>query len=306
MKFTIVLQPYQWHQETFERFIHLFCTAPQLITCDRRLARLSTQLVNQDRVQTGPGQYYHAHIAACMVEHQCAEHVIGVCFDSRVPGVDGQIWGGEFLLCDLLSYTPIAHFDYVPMPGGDKAAEEPWRMAIVYLHKVFGNSLFKYNLPLFSKISLGKIKLVLNAIEKGVNCPFTSSVGRLFDAVAALIDLVYVSGFEAEALRQLEKIAAHTMERYPYRITKDRILMDAAIKDVVHDVRCNAAQSMISAKVHNTIAAILVELAERIRTEHGVNTVVLFGDVFQNDYLRQKSETLLTEKKFIVYSHIAI
>lgn len=293
------------YQETFKRFIHLFLVKPELIACGQRSEGLSTQFANKYDVQTVSGQYHHACIAACMTEHQCAEQVIGVCFDSGKLGNDGQIWGGEFLLCDLLGYTRIAHFDYVPMPGGDKAAEEPWRMAIVYLYKVFGNSLFKYNLPFFSRISLGKIKLVLNAIERGVNCPFTSSVRGLFDAVAALIDLVYVSNFEAEALRRLEVIAAHTTERYPYQIAKDRILVDAMIKGVVHDIRCNAAQSTISAKVHNTITTILVELAERIRTEYGANKVILSGDVFQNHYLHQKAETLLTEKKFVVYSYTA-
>ena len=275
------LETYQFYQEAFGRFTRLFRVMPELIACDRHPDYLSTRFAKESGLQTEPVQHHHAHIAACMAEHGLDERVIGISFDGTGLGDDGNIWGGEFLLCDLSEYTRIAHFDYIPMPGGDKAAEEPWRMAVAYLHHVFGARMFTYNLPLFSKISMGKIKLLLGAMEKGINCPLTSSVGRLFDAIAALIDLVYVSNFEAEAPIRLESILAHTTERYSYRIAKERILVDTMIKEVVHDVRCNVAQSMISAKFHNTIIAIMLELAGRIRSEYDIHKVVLSGGVFK-------------------------
>lgn len=297
------LETYQFYQEAFSRFIRLFRVTPEVIACDRHPDYLSTRFAKESGLQTEPVQHHHAHIAACMAEHGLDEKVIGISFDGTGLGDDGNIWGGEFLLCDLFEYTRLAHFDYIPMPGGDKAAEEPWRMAVAYLYRVFGNRMFTYNLPLFSKISPGKIKLLLSAMEKGINNPLTSSVGRLFDAIAALIDLVYISSFEAEAPIRLESILAHTTERYSYRIANERILVEAMIKEVVHDVRCNVAQSMISAKFHNTIVAIILELAERIRLEYGITKVVLSGGVFQNRYLLEQAENHLTAKRFDVYSH---
>lgn len=297
------LETYQFYQEAFDRFTRLFRVAPQLIACDLHPDYLSTRFAKASGLPIVPVQHHHAHIAACMAEHGLDKRVIGISFDGAGLGDDGHIWGGEFLVCDLSEYTRIAHFDYIPMPGGDKAVEEPWRMAAAYLHKVFGSAMCHYPLPLFSKISMEKIHLLCRAIEKGINWPLTSSVGRLFDAIAALIDLVYMSSFEAEAPMRLEAILKPTTERYTYRIINERILVESMICEVVQDLRDNLAQGTISAKFHHTIAAIVLELAERIRTEHGMNTVVLSGGVFQNRYLLEQVEKQLTVKNFDVYSH---
>src|ERR1035437_6867638 len=118
-----------------------------------------------------------------MAEHKLDEKVIGISFDGTGYGDDGNIWGGEFFICDLNDYDRISHFEYVPIPGGDRVADEPWRMAISYLYKVYGQDFLKIDLPFLKNISSEKIKLLLQAIDKKINCPITSSAGRLFDAV---------------------------------------------------------------------------------------------------------------------------
>ena len=295
-------ETYEFYQEAFGRFQRLFRVKPEFIACDLHPDYLSTRFAKDCGLKTIPVQHHHAHIASCMAEHGLDEQVIGISFDGTGLGDDQHIWGGEFLLCDLNDYTRMSHFDYVPMPGGDKAAEEPWRMGIAYLYKTFGRGFLKYNIPFLQQVNKGKLRILLSAIDKDINCPLTSSVGRLFDAVAALINFVTVSGFEAEAPIRLEAILGQTSERYHYRINKT-IIVDALIRELIKDVYAEVPKSIISAKFHNTIVSIIVELASKIRAECGINKVVLSGGVFQNTYLLEQSENGLTEKKFLVYTH---
>ncbi len=306
------VETYEFYQEAFERFRRLFRVEPQLMACDLHPDYLSTRFARESGLKIIAVQHHHAHIASCMAEYGLDENVIGVSFDGTGLGDDQKIWGGEFLICDLQEYHRFSHFDYVPMPGGDKAAEEPWRMGIAYLYKTFGREFLKYHLPFLRRTSMGKIQLLLAAIDKGLNCPHTSSVGRLFDAVAALINLVTVSSFEAEAPIRLEAIIDKNhsypanKERYNYCIKEKSIIVEPLIREVVADSERKISNSIISAKFHNTIIAIIVDFAEKMRAESGINKVVLSGGVFQNRYLLEHSETGLTEKKFRVYSNTQV
>jgi hydrogenase maturation protein HypF len=290
-----------------------------LIAYDLHPDYLSTRFAKESGLKTVAVQHHYAHIASCMAEFGLDEQVIGISFDGTGFGDDQNIWGGEFLICDLKNYHRFSHFEYVPMPGGDKAAEEPWRMGISYLYKIFGKECLQYDLPFLKQIDMGKLELLLAAIDKGINCPQTSSVGRLFDAVAAIINLVTVSSFEAEAPIRLESIMYRMRpacepyrmrpaceEKYRYQIKEETIIVDNLIEEIVCDVKKNIPDNMIAAKFHNTIVAIIVELAERMRAESGINKVVLSGGVFQNRYILGKSEERLTEKNFSVYSNIRV
>jgi hydrogenase maturation protein HypF len=306
-------ETYKFYQEALDRFKRLFRVEPELIACDLHPDYLSTRFAKECGLKTIPVQHHHAHIASCMAEYGLDEQVIGISLDGIGLGDDDNIWGGEFLICNLNRFHRFSHFEYVPMPGGDKAAEEPWRMGVAYLYRTFGREFLENDLPFIRQLDPGKVELLLKAIDKGINCPQTSSVGRLFDAVAAIINLVTVSTFEAEAPIRLETIIEETMYRqrsacenkYGYYM-KDTIIADDLIAEVVRDVQNNIPNGIIAAKFHNTIVAIIVDLAKRMRTESGINKVILSGGVFQNRYLLEKTETLLREKHFTVYGNTRV
>jgi hydrogenase maturation protein HypF len=223
------LATYEFYQEAFDRFKRLFRVEPELIACDLHPDYLSTRFAQESGLKTVAIQHHHAHIASCMAEFGLNEQAVGISFDGTGLGDDQRIWGGEFLICDLHDYQRFSHFDYVPMPGGDKAAEESWRMGVSYLYKTFGKEFLHVDLPFIRQLDEGKLELLLAAIDKRINCPQTSSVGRLFDAVAAIINLVTISSFEAEAPIRLESIMYRKRpvceEKYGYHV-KGNIFVD--------------------------------------------------------------------------------
>jgi hydrogenase maturation protein HypF len=297
------LETYEFYRETIDQFKKLFRIKPHLAVADMHPDYLSTRYVNEMDVPKMFVQHHHAHIASCMAEHGLNEKVIGVSFDGTGYGDDGNIWGGEFFICDFKGYERISHFEYVPIPGGDKVSEEPWRMAVSYLYKVYGKNFLDQDLPFLKKISKERILLLIQAIDKKLNCPLTSSAGRLFDAVAAMTGICMINGFEAEAPMRLESlIDEKILDLYSYKIT-DTICFDQTIKNIVDDVSNNIALHVISAKFHNTVIDVVNEFACRARKKYGINKVVLSGGVFQNRYLLAKSEVLLKQNNFDVYTH---
>ncbi|MDD5571075.1 MAG: hypothetical protein PHD97_07950, partial [Bacteroidales bacterium] len=288
-------------------------------------------------------QHHHAHIASCMAEHNLDEKVIGISFDGTGYGDDGNIWGSEFFVCDYKEYKRINHFEYIPMPGGDKVADEPWRMAVSYIYNYFGkdfldavskknntaetqrrkepqinnmtsaplrlcgeknnfDTAFLQKLHFLKEIQEEKVELLITAIDKNINSPLTSGVGRLFDAVSALINLCTVSGFEAEAPMRLESIIdENCTEHYSFEIN-DTIFFKKTFEEIITDMNKKVSNSIISAKFHNTIICVILEVAINIRKERNINKVVLSGGVFQNRYLLTNVEKVLVENKFEVYS----
>ncbi len=301
------LETYEFYQEAFDRFTRLFRVKPERIACDRHPDYLSTRFAREYGLPCIEVQHHHAHIASCMAEFGLDEQVIGISLDGTGLGDDQQIWGGECLICDLHDYQRFSHFEYVPMPGGDKAAEEPWRMGISYLYRIFGKEFFELDIPFVQTLDKNTVELLLTAIDKGINCPHTSSAGRLFDAVAAIINLVTTNSFEAEAPIRLEsRISAVPFhEIYPYRI-KERIDVDELIRAIVNDVRQHIPTSVIAARFHNTMSAIILDLAQRMRAETGIHRVVLSGGVFQNRFLLGRTEKILQEHQFSVYSNVQV
>ncbi len=248
-------------------------------------------------------QHHHAHIASCMTEHSLDEKVIGIVFDGTGLGDDGNIWGGEFLIADLASFRRITHFDYIPLPGGDKVTKEPWRTAVSVLYKSYGEAFMEMDIPFVKQLDKAKVHFMIQMIDKKINSPLSSGMGRLFDAVSALCGLTYNSAFHAEAPMRLEDVIEEGVNgSYSFEI-EEIIRIDSIIKAIVNDLLANVSVGVIAARFHNTLVKISVSVCKQIRNKESLNKVVLSGGSFQNKYL---SEHLMEELKiegFTVFNH---
>ena len=297
-----------FYDQTLSQFLQLFRIKPSLLAVDMHQEYISTKkggtFGDLPLIQV---QHHHAHIASCMAEHKLDERVIGIALDGTGFGTDGHSWGSEFMLCDLNDFERLAHFDYVPLPGGDRAAEEPWRIAVSYLYKVFGADFIHLELPFLRQLDGDNLKLLLQMIDRKINCPLTSGAGRLFDCVASLLDLVQVATFQAEGPMRLESIVnKNCSESYPFVFQEGIICFDETIRGIVDDVLSGVDPSIISAKFHNTIILTIFGFATDCRLKNGINKVVLSGGVFQNKYLLEGATDVLLKNNFQIYSHTAV
>lgn len=300
------LATYNFFNETIDRFSDLFRFKPEFIACDLHPDYLSTHyaeiLENELNIPLIRVQHHHAHIASCMAEHGIDEDVIGISLDGTGFGSDENIWGGEFMIADLKGFRRFTHFDYVPMPGGEIAIDEPWRMAFSYIYKYFGDSFDYKSVPLFKLIDDQKLLLVKEMIVKKMNSPMTSGAGRLFDAVSAILGFCSAATFDSEAPMRLESaIDGETNDFYPFRAAKTIVFADT-IKAIMEDLPRQKI-SVISAKFHNTVAQVILEVSRQIRKDTSLNKVILSGGVFQNKYLLEKSSYLLTRNRFKVFTN---
>jgi hydrogenase maturation protein HypF len=237
-----------------------------------------------------------------MAEHGLDEKVIGVSFDGTGYGDDGKIWGGEFLICDLGTYTRYTHFEYRPMPGGDRVTYEPWRMAVSYLYSIYGEDFLDFRLPFLRNVNEEKLRIVIQMMGDELNTPLTSSAGRLFDAVAALLNICTESKFHAEAPMRLEnQIAPGIEDSYPFRVGST-IMFNDTFRTLLDDLRRGESAGNISAKFHNTIIRVVESVVEKIHQETGLRKVVLSGGTFQNRYLLERLEPGLKESGFDIYT----
>ncbi len=249
-------------------------------------------------------QHHHAHIAACMVENGLRgdRPVIGVAFDGTGYGDDGAIWGGEFLLADYARYQRLFHLDYVPMPGADKAVREPWRLALTWLARIGVDWTDEF--PSVRAADRTQRRVLRQQIERGVNAPNTSSMGRLFDAVAALAGVRQTVNYEAQAAIEFEaRVEPRETGSYPFDV--DAGIVDPApmIRAVVEDLRAGRAVGTIAARFHNGVALMVQRACVIAREKHGVNDVALSGGVWQNMTLLGKTVKLLSAAGLMVYVH---
>jgi hydrogenase maturation protein HypF len=297
---------YDFFIETIDRFSGLFKFKPEIISCDLHPDYQSTHhaeiLERELKIPLIRVQHHHAHIASCLAENCIEDEVIGVSFDGTGFGTDGNIWGGEFLIADNEKFTRFAHFDYIPMPGGDKAVSEPWRMAFSYLFRYFGDNLDYKSIPLFRSIDDNKLSIVREMIIKKMNSPLSSGAGRVFDAFSALLGLCSEETFDSEAPMRLESaIDCETNDFYPFLATETIIFSDT-LKALLEDLPRQKIP-VIAAKLHNTIAQVILQISQQIRRTTSINKVVLSGGVFQNKYLLEKSSALLRKGRFKVYTN---
>ncbi len=292
----------EFFHETLEHMKRFFRVEPEIVAHDLHPGYLSTRAAGEMSVARKIGvQHHHAHIASCMAENGLREKVIGVAFDGTGYGTDGQIWGGEFLVCDFGGFERQMHLRYVPLAGGDTAIREPWRAALSYARDAFGKCPPEH---LFSRIPHRKRALVESMIEHKVNTILTSSCGRLFDAVASLVGLRDETNYEGQAAIELEAIAEAGVEaRYGFEIAGGEIDLRPAIGEIARALDSGERQGQISAAFHNTVAAAIVEACDRIRELHGIGRVCLSGGTFQNFYLLRRTVDGLRSRGFEVYLH---
>ena len=253
-------------------------------------------------------QHHHAHIVSCMTENGLKEKVIGVAFDGSGYGSDGKNWGGEFLITTPKVFLRAAHWQYIPLLGGDKAVEEPWRMGISYLYSIFGDDFLKLNLNIIKFLKQKNWQLLKQSLEKKINTPLTSSIGRLFDAVSSILGLRYKVNYEGQAAVELEMIAEKGIEgNYNFSLDKSREILiiepRKIIKEIVEDLNQGVVPSVISAKFHNTLALIILKVCKALQKKEKLNKVALSGGVFQNIFLLNKTINLLEKNGFKVFIH---
>ena len=260
-------------------------------------------------------QHHEAHVAATIVDNSLKGGVIGVAFDGTGYGTDGNIWGGEFFVGNLRKLTRAAHLAYIPMPGGEAAIKEPYRMAVSYLYYAFGRDLFRLNLELIKKFyKRGQapfIESFIKLVDKRINSPLTSSAGRLFDAVGSLVLAKRTVEKEAELPMELEKMAIGLCrETYDLGIKTVAGMLEIdcrrIIKGVVKDLSKHADRATVSSKFHNTVAEIILKVSVILRKKFRVNKVVLSGGVFQNAFLSAIAKELLAKSGFEVFVHSRI
>lgn len=286
-------ETFRFYTESLERFRRLFRFEPRRLVCDLHPDYLSSR--EAERISQTLSlpllkvQHHHAHAAACMLEYGLKERVIAIVMDGTGLGDDGKVWGGEFFLCDRAGYTRLSHFEYVPLPGGDKAAKEPWRMAVAYLwHHFKGESSgIPYPADFVERIGKERIARLERMMEKGVNTPQTSSAGRLFDAVSSLLGICDVCTHQAEAAILLEQSAMGERNAYAYPVSADgeEISFYPLFEALVHDRINRVPVSLMAARFHTTLANLFVQKARILIRRTKATQVVISGGCFQNKLL---------------------
>lgn len=297
-------------RQAVTHFQGLLEVKPEVIAHDLHPDYLSTHVAEElaGELPLVAVQHHHAHLASCLVDNGQKGPAIGVIFDGIGYGSDGKIWGGEFLVGDLQGFQRAGHLAYLPMPGGDAATKQPWRMAVSYLHAVFGTDLPE--LEFLRAIDDSDLKLLLQMIEKRLNSPLTSSVGRLFDAVAALAGVRNQVSYEGQAALELEMLIEADGESepaYPFEVNgvDGMLRIDSApmIKQLLADLQADTAASRISARFHNGLARSILDICRAIAQEQGKLPVALSGGVFQNRYLTERTAKVLRQAGFKVLLH---
>jgi hydrogenase maturation protein HypF len=298
-------------QNTIELYKKLFRIEPEIIAADMHPEYLPTkyakELAEKEELELVPIQHHHAHVASCMADNGVKGPVIGVSLDGTGYGTDGNIWGGEFIVADYKKFTRIAHLEYLPLPGGALAIKKPNRTVVGYMTAL---GLEDRDLPPFQEIEKTELEIIKKQIENNINTPLTSSMGRLFDAVAAIIGVRGVIQYEAQAAIDLETCASAATDEeksYPFLVVEQNgasiIKVCDLLAAIIKDWRKKTPAAVIAARFHNTIAQMIVELCRDISNKIGIKEVALSGGVFQNRLLSKKAIALVESAGLKVYTH---
>lgn len=297
------LNSYSLFIKTIDDMTSLYQLKPDVYAHDLHPQYLSVRYAMEQQGRRVAVQHHHAHMVSCIVEHNLNDNIIGVIFDGTGLGIDGSIWGGEFLLGNRKSYQRIGHLKPVILQGGDKAIKEPWRCAAAYLYSL-GYEPEDY----LEQEKIPDIKVIKHALASNLNCYLSTSMGRLFDCAAALIGVRQVITYDAQGAIELENIAVPGIDdqSYSYRIyenSNNLLELDYAgiISDLLIDKKYGTSTSIMSARFHNTISESTVDMLLRLRNKHHINQIVLSGGVFENTYLLESVYSKLNSKDFNVY-----
>jgi len=293
--------------DSLEALKRLMEVEPRLVACDMHPVYLSARYARGMGLPVVEVQHHHAHIASVMAEHGRRGRVIGLACDGAGYGEDKAVWGCEILDAGLGDYRRLGHLKYVRLPGGDAAAREADRSAFTHLLSAFGGD----GIPdsgVLSRLGGKKAALLREMIEKGVNSPLTSSLGRLFDAGSAIAGVAHVATYEAQPAIEFEAAAERGVEdAYPYAVEAegDAFIIDPAplVRALAEEAVAGVDAGRISARFHNAVAAFLAEGAERAREMTDLGVVALSGGVFQNEYLTKRLVGILRKRGFRVLVH---
>jgi hydrogenase maturation protein HypF len=298
------LGAFKFFEESVQHFEKILEVHPQLIAHDLHPGYISTRWATsrrnvQDDIRLVGVQHHHAHIVCCMADNLLSGEVIGVALDGSGYGTDGCVWGGEVLVADMRQFARVAHLAYSAMPGGDTAVHEPWRMAVSHLVTTFGDSWRSY-VPrtLLANVPENRVTLIERMLKNKINSPLTSSCGRLFDAVAALVCGRMTVTYEAQAAIELETCCDHRthLGSYPFEISDFRCMRvgtNSLFEGVTKDLLIGVAPSIISRRFHNGLIDVLAEVVFRTAGRSGLDRVCLSGGSFQNAILSQGLKTKL-------------
>ena len=306
----------EFFRESLDHLMRTFEIEPEAVVHDLHPGYLSTSWAKEWAADRGlpviAVQHHHAHIAACMAEHRQDGPVIGLALDGTGYGTDGRIWGGEVLIARMESFERFAHLDYVPMPGGEAAVREPWRMAMGALH---GAGIEVMDAEILERLGAkeSEARLLLRMMERGVNTPKTSSLGRLFDAVAALVLRRREVDYEAQAAIELEGAAVDEPDAQGYstewvdgdwgRHEPARIGVATLWRELLADLRAERNAASIAARFHAGIAGAFIQAAVKAREATDVTQVAMSGGCMHNRRLARLLREGLRREGFEVFSH---
>jgi hydrogenase maturation protein HypF len=299
-----------------EHFLKVFHATPELIACDTHpdyaSTRLATEWATERSIPLVKVQHHHAHHVSCLTENGITEPAIGLALDGTGYGLDGSIWGGEILVGNAKSFNRVGHLQEVPLLGGERVAKEPWRMALAWLYEVYGDSMFDLPIDFLAGLEQhvggSAIATLLNRNLRDHAFPKTSSVGRLFDAVSALVSFGFRRQFEGQAAMQLEwLLAAKPESSYHFMLsqTEDQVTLSPVpmFFALVEDLDSGVPLSVISKRFHDGLVEGFVQTCLVVRERTNLDSITLSGGCFQNAYLLTRMEKSLTSLGFRVLSH---
>ncbi|MCI4458339.1 MAG: carbamoyltransferase HypF [Thermocrinis sp.] len=286
--------------KSFEEMVfdlmNLYQFEPEIVVCDMHPRYETTkwaQFFSEEKnIPLLKVQHHYAHILSCMAENGIEDEVLGIAWDGTGYGEDGTLWGGEFLVCHYKTYKRVYHFKPFRLIGGEKAIKEPKRVALSLLLELFGEKALDFNLPFDRK----ELEMLFKVWSKGINSPFSSSVGRLFDAVCSLLGIRHINNYEGQSAMILEDLYNPAVkDHYSYSIEGQIIDWRTTILDILQDKE----REKVPSRFINTLAKIALDIARRV----GIEKVCLSGGVMQNDPLVSKIKEELTKNGFLVYTH---
>lgn len=317
------IETMNFFQESFDNLSSVYKASPAAVAHDLHpgyhSAKWALKYSRTNNIKSYPIQHHYAHIASVMAERNLRERVIGIALDGNGYGTDGNLWGGEFLICDIAGFERFAHFRYIPLPGGEMAIKECWRCAVSYLMSSINETFSGYSdvkvlmdildsLGFVEKFGAIKIENILRITDKKQFSPLSSGAGRLFDAVSALTGTCYINTFEGESAAALESILDDRESPmplpYPYEIRSGSpcvIDFSKMILCIVEDMKNKEDRGGISLRFHNTLVEVIRDIANIVRKQVDINKVALSGGVFQNKYIIENARRELSNEGFEVF-----
>ncbi len=294
--------------ETLELYKKLFKVTPQAIAHDLHPDYLSTRYAREsgEKLPLIGVQHHHAHVASCMADNGLSEPVIGVAFDGSGFGPDGSVWGGEFIVATYEDFERVGHLERMPLPGGEISIRRPYRLAFAYVQTLLGEAP---DLPSIAGINADERDIILSQMAKGINTPLTSSCGRLFDSVSALLGLRRTITFEGQAAIAIEMAAARSGSAvpYPFRLEKEDGVWQVKLKQLfyslVEEITSGVPIPEISFRFHVTLADVIREVTTLVSRDTGITKVVLSGGCFQNRLLLSLTLPLMARTGLTCFMH---